>query len=157
MSFNKTILTDPIHFLAFGFGSGLLPKAPGTWGTLIAIPIWLLLSQLSLEYYLLATALLSVLGIWICGASSEKLGVHDHGGIVWDEICGFLVAMIAIPVTWYWLLLGFILFRFFDIMKPWPIKILDKKVKGGFGIMIDDIIAGALAAVILQLALYFLN
>ncbi len=157
MSFNKTILTDPIHFLAFGFGSGLLPKAPGTWGTLIAIPIWFLLAQLSLEYYLLVTVLLSFLGVWLCGVSSKKLGVHDHGGIVWDEICGYLVTMIALPVTWYWALAGFILFRFFDIVKPWPIKILDKKVKGGFGIMIDDIIAGGLAAVILQLALYFLN
>ncbi len=157
MSFNKTILTDPIHFLAFGFGSGLLPKAPGTWGTLIAIPIWFLLAQLSLEYYFLATVLLSFWGVWLCGVSSKKLGVHDHGGIVWDEICGYLVTMIALPVTWYWALAGFILFRFFDIVKPWPIKILDKKVKGGFGIMIDDIIAGGLAAVILQLALYFLN
>lgn len=154
MSFNKTILTNPIHFLAFGFGSGLLPKAPGTWGTIVAVPIWYFLAQLSLTHYLIATLVLTVFGIWLCGASSKKLGVHDHGGIVWDEICGYLVTMIALPVTWYWALAGFVLFRFFDIIKPWPIKWLDKKIKGGFGIMVDDIIAGAFAAVILQVALY---
>lgn len=152
MSLNKTVLTDPIHFLAFGFGSGLLPKAPGTWGTVVAIPIWYGLATLSLPYYLTAVLGLSLIGIWLCGASSDKLGVHDHGGIVWDEICGYLVTMILLPVTWYWALAGFVLFRFFDIIKPWPIKWLDSKVKGGFGIMIDDLIAGAMAALILQVA-----
>ncbi len=152
VSLNKTVLTDPIHFLAFGFGSGLLPKAPGTWGTLVAIPIWYFLAQLDLTYYLVATVVFSVIGIWLCGASSKKLGVHDHGGIVWDEICGYLVTMIALPVAWYWALAGFVLFRFFDIIKPWPIKWLDKKVKGGFGIMLDDLIAGVFALVLLLLA-----
>ena len=156
-SLNKTVLTDPIHFLAFGFGSGLLPKAPGTWGTLVAIPIWFLLAQLSLINYLTATIILSLIGIWLCGVSSKKLGVHDHGGIVWDEICGYLITMVALPVTWYWALAGFVLFRLFDIIKPWPIKWLDKKVHGGFGIMIDDLIAGAFAAIILHVALMFFN
>ncbi|WP_251359039.1 phosphatidylglycerophosphatase A [Kangiella sp. TOML190] len=157
MSFNKTILTDPVHLLAFGFGSGLLPKAPGTWGTLVAIPIWLGLSFLSLQHYLLVTLALTVFGIWLCGASSKKLGVHDHGGIVWDEICGYLVTMIALPLTWYWALAGFALFRFFDIIKPWPIKWLDKKVHGGFGIMIDDLIAAVFAAIILQVFYRFIG
>ncbi len=157
MSFYKTILTDPIHFLAFGFGSGLLPKAPGTWGTLVAIPVWYLLAQLSLEYYLITTAVLFVIGVWLCGASSKKLGVHDHGGIVWDEFCGYFVTMIALPATWYWALGGFVLFRFFDIIKPWPIKWLDKKVKGGFGIMVDDLIAGVFAAIILNVCLVLFN
>lgn len=155
-SFNQTILKDPVHFLAFGFGSGLLPKAPGTWGTLVAVPLWFGLAQLSLTYYLIATVALSIIGIWLCGRSSEKLGVHDHGGIVWDEFCGYWVTMIMVPVTWYWALIGFALFRFFDIIKPWPIKWLDTKVKGGFGIMIDDIIAGLFALGILQLVLWWL-
>lgn len=156
MNLNKTVLSDPIHFLAFGFGSGLLPKAPGTWGTLVAVPLWFLLAQLPLNSYLLAIAVLSVVGIWLCGKSSEKLGVHDHGGIVWDEFCGYWVTMILVPVTWYWALIGFVLFRVFDIIKPWPIKWLDKKVHGGFGIMIDDIIAGLLALAVLQFLLWLL-
>lgn len=156
MNLNKTVLSDPIHFLAFGFGSGLLPKAPGTWGTLVAVPLWFLLAQLPLNSYLLAIAVLSVVGIWLCGKSSEKLGVHDHGGIVWDEFCGYWVTMILVPATWYWALIGFALFRFFDIIKPWPIKWLDKKVHGGFGIMIDDIIAGLFALGILQLLIWLL-
>lgn len=156
MNLNKTVLSDPIHFLAFGFGSGLLPKAPGTWGTLVAVPLWFLLAQLPLNSYLLAIAVLSVVGIWLCGKSSEKLGVHDHGGIVWDEFCGYWVTMILVPVTWYWALIGFVLFRVFDIIKPWPIKWLDKKVHGGFGIMIDDIIAGLFALAVLQFLLWLL-
>lgn len=93
----------------------------------------------------------SLLGIWICGRSAEKLGVHDHPGIVWDEIAGYLVTMIAAPAGWVWIVVGFCLFRLFDIWKPWPIKKIDRGVESGFGIMLDDIIAGFFAFALLQL------
>jgi len=132
--------------LAFGFGSGLSPKAPGTMGTLAAIPLWWLLAQLPLSTYLVVVLVAAVAGILICGRAADRLGVHDHGGIVWDEFVGFWIAMAALPVTWQSLILGFVLFRLFDILKPWPISWLDRRVSGGFGIMIDDVIAGLAAA-----------
>jgi len=147
---NKKVLTNPIHFLAFGFGSGLAPFAPGTFGTLMAIPLYLLMQPLSLPLYLLLTTVVCVVGIWICGRSSDLLGVHDHSGIVWDEFAGYFVTMIAAPEGWIWVVIGFALFRLFDIWKPWPISVLDKKVHGGLGIMIDDILAGVFSLIILQ-------
>ena len=132
--------------LAFGFGSGLSQKAPGTMGTLAAIPLWWLLAQLPLSTYLVVVLVAAVAGILICGRAADRLGVHDHGGIVWDEFVGFWIAMAALPVTWQSLILGFVLFRLFDILKPWPISWLDRRVSGGFGIMIDDVIAGLAAA-----------
>jgi len=103
--------------------------------------------------YLVVTLLVSLAGIWICDTASKELGVHDHGGIVWDEIAGFLVTMIAIPVNIKTLIVGFFLFRLFDIWKPWPIRWLDKHIDGGAGIMVDDIVAGALACVVLHVML----
>lgn len=137
--------------LAFGFGSGLSPKAPGTMGTLAAIPLWWLLAQLPLGTYLIVVLIAAVAGIVICGRAADRLGVHDHGGIVWDEFVGFWIAMAALPVTWQSLILGFVLFRLFDILKPWPISWLDRRVSGGFGIMIDDVIAGLAAAGVITL------
>jgi len=137
--------------LAFGFGSGLSPKAPGTMGTLAAIPLWWLLAQLPLSTYLVVVLIAAVAGILICGRAADRLGVHDHGGIVWDEFVGFWIAMAALPVTWQSLILGFVLFRLFDILKPWPISWLDRRVSGGFGIMIDDVIAGIAAAGVITL------
>jgi len=151
---NLMVMTNPIHFLAFGFGSGLAPFAPGTFGTLAAIPLYLALALLSLPVYLSVVAVVCIAGVWICGKSSEKLGVHDHGGIVWDEFAGFFVTMIAAPSGWVWIVIGFALFRLFDIWKPWPISILDRKVDGGLGIMIDDIVAGIYALACLQLIFY---
>ena len=151
-----TVFTDPIHFLAFGFGSGLAPVAPGTFGTITAIPVFLLLSNLSTVGYTVITLLFFLLGIWLCGQSAEKLGVHDHGGIVWDEIVGLLITLFAVPVSWLWILLGFLLFRFFDIVKPWPIRWLDRQVSGGLGIMVDDVLAGVYAWIILQLLIRWL-
>jgi phosphatidylglycerophosphatase A len=145
------LLRSPTLLLAFGFGSGLSPKAPGTVGTLAAIPLWWLLAQLPLSSYLILVLFSAVVGIYICGFAAKKLGVHDHGGIVWDEFVGFWIAMAALPPTWTSLLLGFVLFRLFDILKPWPISWLDKKVSGGFGIMIDDVIAGLAAAALIAL------
>ena len=148
---NLPSMGNPVHLLAFGFGSGLLPKAPGTFGTLVGIPVYLAMQPLSLVYYLTITAAAFLLGIWLCEQTSRDLGVHDHGGIVWDEIVGYLVTMTFAPSGWVWLMVGFILFRFFDIVKPWPIRWIDRRVKGGFGIMVDDLIAGLFAAVCLVL------
>jgi len=148
-------IKHPVHFLAFGFGSGLSPKAPGTAGTLAAVPILYLMSFLTSVEYLIVLSMIIVAGVWLCGQSSKMLGVHDHPGIVWDEFAGLFVTMIAVPVTWGTVLAGFILFRLFDILKPWPIGWLDKKISGGLGIMLDDLVAGALALSILQLLLKF--
>lgn len=147
---------NPIHFLAFGFGSGAMPKAPGTWGTLVAIPIYLLLQPLSLPIYLAALSLLTLFGIWLCHRTASDMGVHDHPGIVWDEIIGYLITMIAAPAGWMWLVLGFVLFRFFDIIKPWPIRWADRHVEGGIGIMLDDILAGMMALAVLQVLASYL-
>ncbi|MFT5164563.1 MAG: phosphatidylglycerophosphatase A [Alteromonadaceae bacterium] len=147
-------LTKPHHFLALGFGAGLMRPAPGTWGTLVAVPIFLLLSAMATPMvYIGVTLLISVVGIWICGRCAQDIGVHDHGAIVWDEIAGFLVTMTLVEATWLNILLGFGLFRFFDIVKPWPIGYVDRKVQGGFGIMIDDIIAGLFSLIVLHLVL----
>ncbi|SIQ86376.1 phosphatidylglycerophosphatase A family protein [Marinobacterium stanieri] len=145
-----SVWRNPIHFLAFGLGSGAAPKAPGTFGTLAAVPLWYLMAQTSLPVYLVLTLAAFVIGIWLCGRTSRDLGVHDHGGIVWDEFVGYWITMIAVPVDWIWALLGFILFRLFDIWKPWPIRPVDRRVHGGLGIMLDDVLAGVFAALVLQ-------
>jgi len=147
----REILSNPIHCLAFGFGSGLAPKAPGTFGTLLAVPLYILLSQLSLLPYILVVVIAFAVGIYLCGRTATDLGVHDHPGIVWDEFVGFWITMIAAPAGWLWVVIGFILFRLFDIWKPWPIRFFDKNVESGFGIMIDDVLAGIYALMVLQL------
>ena len=116
-----------------------------------AIPVYGLFAQADLLVYSLLTLIVTVVGVWICGIAAEKLGEHDFGGIVWDEISGFLITMWLVPLTWQTIVAGFILFRFFDILKPWPIKWLDRQVKGGFGIMIDDVLAGVFAGGLLLL------
>lgn len=141
---------NPVHLLALGFGSGAAPKAPGTCGTLVAVILYWPLSQLNLNQYLLMVLVTCVVGIYLCGKTAEDLGVHDHGSIVWDEFAGFWITMIAAPVGWVWVLIGFVLFRFFDIIKPWPINWIDRKVTGGLGIMLDDVVAGVMAALVLQ-------
>lgn len=145
----KQILYDPVLFLAFGFGSGLARKAPGTVGTLSALPIYWLLSQTNTVIYSLVTITVCASGIWICGQASDKLGENDFGGIVWDEIAGYLVTLWGVPYSWQAMLAGFLLFRYFDIVKPWPIRQIDKNLHGGLGIMLDDIVAGLFAAIIL--------
>jgi phosphatidylglycerophosphatase A len=144
-------ISNPIHFLALGFGSGLSPKAPGTFGTLAAIPVFLVLIQFSTLVYAVATLLVCVTGIYICGKAAEDAGVHDHGAIVWDEIAGYLITMLLVPATWQTIIVGFVLFRIFDILKPWPISYIDKNVHGGFGIMLDDVVAGLLALACMHL------
>ncbi|GLP96877.1 phosphatidylglycerophosphatase A family protein [Paraferrimonas sedimenticola] len=147
---DKLSLSNPIHFLALGFGSGLAPKAPGTFGTLAALPLYWLMADLSLGVYLAITLVVCIAGIYICDKASKDMGVHDHGAIVWDEVAGLLITFIMLPTGWIWWLIGFALFRLFDILKPWPIRWLDARVHGGFGIMIDDIIAGIFALICVQ-------
>ena len=150
------MLLNPLHLLSLGFGSGLSRFAPGTMGTLVAIPVYLLCIQQGYAIYIPALILFTLLGFYICGYTARALGVHDHGGIVWDEIVGFMITMLFVPVAWGWIILGFIFFRLFDIWKPWPIRVLDKNVHGGVGIMVDDILAGIYAAICLQLIALFI-
>lgn len=145
-----SVWKNPIHFLAFGLGSGASPYAPGTVGTVAAIIPYIWLQDLSLINYLIMLVVTTLIGIWLCDKTSKDIGVHDHGGIVWDEFVGFWITMIMAPAGWGWILIGFILFRIFDILKPWPIGWADSKVSGGLGIMLDDILAGIYAALILQ-------
>ena len=150
-------LSNPVHFLALGFGAGLLKPAPGTWGTLAAVPLVVLAAQFfNFDSYLFVFVCLIAffLGVYLCGKSANDVGVHDHSAIVWDEFVGLFVAMIWVPLSWKTLLLAFVLFRIFDIVKPWPISWLDKHVHGGFGIMIDDVLAGLMACFVIHLALY---
>lgn len=145
----KIVVGSPSGFLAFGFGSGLSPFAPGTMGTLVAVPFIFALKALGNPGFWIALVLLFLLGVYLCGSVSRKLGVHDHGGIVWDEMVGYWLSAAFVPLQWPWLLAAFLLFRFFDILKPWPIRQLDKKVSGGFGIMIDDVVAALFTVLIL--------
>lgn len=153
----KPNFKDPIHWLAFGLGSGLSPKAPGTMGTLAALPLYYwFMADLSPLLYFAMLVVTSLVGIYICHKTAKDLNVHDHGGIVFDEWVGMWITLFLAPTGWLWLAVGFGLFRFFDIIKPWPISWLDKHVAGGFGIMIDDILAGVMACICLQLLVYFI-
>ncbi len=148
---SKKVLSHPVHLLAFGFGSGLSPKAPGTVGTVVAVILYLFLAHLPVLAYSVFLILALVIGVYICERSSKLLGVHDHAGIVWDEFVGYWIAMFLAPSGWIWVITGFILFRLFDILKPFPINIIDKKIHGGLGIMLDDVLAGIFAWLFLQL------
>ena len=139
------VLKDPICFLAFGFGSGLAPKAPGTFGTLAAVPLYLLASSLPLPAYLGLTLLMFLAGVWLCGRCEQILGVQDHSGIVWDEFVGLFITLAGAPVTPGEVIAGFLLFRLFDVLKPWPIGWFDRRVHGGLGVMLDDVLAGLFA------------
>ncbi|HUR39800.1 MAG TPA: phosphatidylglycerophosphatase A [Verrucomicrobiae bacterium] len=157
----RLIYTTPAHFIAFGAGAGLSRKAPGTVGTVWGLPFWLVLHGLPPVLYVIAVAALFAFGVWICGRSAKLLGVPDHSGIVFDEIVGFLVTaaplipglglMSGRPEAAVLLLVAFGVFRFFDIAKPWPISQLDARVHGGFGIMLDDLVAGLYGAALVWL------
>jgi len=153
----KTIWKNPIHFVACGFGAGAVPWAPGTFGTLVGVLLYLMLSELSLGLYIVITIILFVIGVFICDKTSHDFGVADHSAIVWDEMIGFLIVMIAVPKTWYFILIGFLFFRLFDIWKPWPIRWVDRQVSGGFGIMLDDVVAAVFAWVVLQILAVFMR
>lgn len=149
-------LLNPVHFLAAGFGAGCVPGIPGTAGTVIGAIIYYPLQNADPRVYLGILIAIVIAGIWICGKTARALGVHDHSAIVWDEIAGYLVTMFMAPAGWMWIIAGFILFRLFDILKPWPISRVDRQVKGGTGIMLDDIIAGVFGLLTLQITAYLL-
>ena len=148
-SLGKKVLTDPVNLLAFGFGTGLAPFAPGTVGSLLGVLLAWLTWDLGLAIMLGTAAGISVAGIYICGESARRIGVHDHGGIVWDEICGMYVTLLVVPKTLAAWALAFVLFRAMDIVKPWPIRDLDHRLRGGLGIMLDDLVAALYAIVLL--------
>lgn len=125
-------------------------------GTLIGVVLFILLPVLDWKIYLGIVALAFIVGVFLCDYTAKVLNVHDHPGIVWDEIVGYFITMFMVPKSWLWILIGFVLFRIFDILKPWPISLADKKVHGGFGIMLDDVIAGVFALIIIQITLYLL-
>ena len=140
------VFRDPIHILAFGFGTGLSPVAPGTVGSLLGVALAWLMRDASLMTQIEVALLMTVVGIWICGESAKRLGIHDHGGIVWDEIVGMYIVLIVAPFALLPWILAFGLFRAFDIVKPWPIRDLDHRIKGGAGIMLDDLVAALYAS-----------
>lgn len=130
------------HFVAFGFGIGLIPYGPGTFGTILAFPIYYGLQRVLPEQAVLACIVGSVLlGIWVCQITGRNLGVHDHGGMVWDEIAAFMLVLYFIPQQPLWQAFAFLLFRIFDILKPPPIRRLDLRIQNGFGVMLDDLVA----------------
>jgi phosphatidylglycerophosphatase A len=147
------LLRDPACALALGFGAGLAPRAPGTCGALLGLPLAAVLAQLPLAAAVPLLVLLSALGVWCCARAGQRLGVADHPAIVWDEVVGQALTLLAVPFGWWQYLLGFALFRLFDILKPWPVGALDRQVGGGLGVMLDDLAAGVLAGVTLQLLL----
>ena len=151
----RKVLTDPVNLLAFGLGTGLAPRAPGTCGSLLGLAIAWWTVPLGLELRLMVAIALILSGLWICSEAARRIGVHDHPGIVWDEIAGMYLVLLAAPpgiVAW---VLGFGLFRLFDIWKPWPIRDLDHRLGGGPGIMLDDLVAALYAAVLLRFGCWF--
>ncbi len=145
-----SVWQNPLHFIAFGFGSGAMPIAPGTFGTLIAIPFYLIMRPLPPIYYLIMLIVIIVASTWLCDKVSRDIDVHDHQGMCLDEIVGFLVTMYGAPIGTKWIILGFLLFRLFDIFKPWPIRFIDKQIHGGVGIIFDDVLAGVYSLIIIH-------
>ena len=144
------LLQHPAHFFGLGFGSGLAPKAPGTFGTLVGYPLFWLISVYALSTQLIIISALFLIGIYFCGVTGKALGVSDHGGIVWDEIIAMMLVLAFTPNQWQWWLVAFLLFRLFDIWKPFPIRQFDAKLKNGFGVMFDDLLAAIYAIIGLQ-------
>lgn len=145
----QSVWRNPIHYVACGFGIGTLPWMPGTFGTIFGVVVYLLIVKISLIQYLLVTLFLVLVGIYLCGKVNRDFGTHDHPAAVWDEIASFPIVMIAIPPRWYFIVTGFIVFRIFDIWKPWPIRWLDKHIHGGMGVMLDDVVAAFFSWIIL--------
>ena len=146
------LFRNPAHLIALGFGAGLAPGAPGTVGTLLGFPLFLLLAPLPPTIMLVALVGLFALGVWACGETGKALGVSDHGSIVWDEVVAFALVLAFTPQTLAWFAAAFVLFRLFDIWKPWPIRYIDRTVKGGFGVMLDDLLAAGYAILVMQIA-----
>lgn len=144
-------LGDPLLLLALGFGAGLARRGPGTAGTLVGVVMYLLLALLPAAAVIVATIAVTIAGIPLCGYAARRLGVHDDPAIVWDEMAGYLITMLLLPFEAVWIVAGFVLFRILDIAKPWPIGWFDRRVGGGAGIMVDDVLAGAVACGLLHL------
>ncbi len=150
----RRLLASPAGWIACGFGSGLTPKAQGTFGSLAAIVPWLLLRDLSVPAWLGILVVAFAIGVWACDVAGRILGVDDHRSLVWDEFVGLWIALLpALVAPWWAVIAGFLLFRVFDVWKPWPIAWFDRRVKGGFGVMLDDVIAGIFAGIVLYLIL----
>ena len=162
----RALLATPAGWLACGFGAGLMPVAQGTFGSLAALLPWLLLRALPLPLYLAVLAIGFGAGVWACGVAGRALGVDDHRSLVWDEFIGQWIALIpllmpallpASGMAWWMPAAGFALFRLFDVWKPWPIRWLDRHLKGGMGVMVDDVVAGIVAALVLTPGLLLLR
>ena len=153
----KTVLRDPLHWLAFGLGTGLSPVAPGTVGSLLGVALAYAAHDADLWLQIAVGAGLVAVGPFICGESARRIGVHDHSGIVWDEIAAMYLVLFWVPLEPAFWLAGFGLFRLFDIWKPWPISDLDHRMRGGAGIMLDDLVAALYAAILLALGRWFLS
>ena len=154
----RFVLSRPAHLIAFGFGTGLVPFAPGTFGTLLAFPLyWILRSQTEPLEFMLAIVVLFVLGIWACEVTGRALGVPDHGGMVWDETVAFLLVLFLSPAAPLWQAAAFLLFRAFDILKPPPIRYYDRTFKSGFGVMLDDLVAAFFTLIVLAVATRLLD
>ena len=148
----RALLSHPAGWVATALGAGLTPVAPGTAGSLVALlPWWFLLRDLPIGWYLAVLVAGFLLGVWACSVSDRRLGSHDQGALVWDEVIGMWITLLAAPASWWWVPVGFGLFRLFDIWKPWPVRLADRRVHGGFGVMLDDVLAGVYALIALQL------
>lgn len=154
----RALLSHPAGWIATALGAGLSPQAPGTAGSLVALlPWWFLLRELPLAWYGVVLVAGFTLGVWACGVADRRLGAHDQGALVWDEVIGMWLTLLAAPLQWRWMLVGFALFRLFDIWKPWPVRVADRRVHGGLGVMLDDVLAGAYALIVLQVAAFVLR
>lgn len=144
---SRLSMRNPWHLLATGFGSGLSPVVPGTMGSLAAIPFWYLMTFLPWQLYSLVVMMSICIGVYLCHRTAKDMGTHDHGSIVWDEFVGMWITLMALPtMDWQWVAAGFVIFRIFDMWKPWPIRWFDRNIHGGMGIMVDDIVAGVISA-----------
>ena len=149
----KFLLSHPAHFLALGFGTGLAPVAPGTVGTLLGFPFyWMLTLWFGPSEILIATVLMFILGIWACQRTGNDMGIADHSSMVWDEVVAFVMILVFTPPGLFWQAFAFFAFRFFDILKPPPIREADRRWKGGFGVMFDDILAAGYTLLLMALA-----
>ena len=153
----KLLLAHPAHFFGLGFGSGLAPKAPGTFGTLVGLPLFWIIAQYSFNAQLIMIAALFVIGIYICDVTGEALGAADHGAIVWDEIIAMMLVLAFTPTGFIFWFVAFLLFRLFDIWKPYPISYADAKLKNGFGVMFDDLLAAIYAILVMRLIVWLLS
>ncbi len=153
----KLLISHPAHFFGLGFGSGLAPKAPGTFGTIVGLPLFWLISGYALNLQLTIIAALFIIGIYFCDKTGKALGVADHGAIVWDETVAMMLVLVFAPFTWLGWLVAFGLFRLFDIWKPYPICYFDAKLKNGFGVMFDDLLAAIYAILVLKFIVWPLS